>query len=237
MPIQPGGFVGMVDRDVFDEYLRVCARPSAAPRACKARSSASSGRPAPTPPCITWTAPAPSNPCTRASVIGADGAVSAVGKQNVPGLPHHVFAYHEIIRAPANDFDAACCDVYYDGEYSPDFYAWIFPHGDTVSVGTGSAKKGFSLRGSVRCPAPQDGSGRHADPALRGGAAAAASAETLGQRTDVVLAGDAAGCVAPASGEGILLRHARRPPGRGCGGRNPCVPAMRARWAARAAAS
>jgi geranylgeranyl reductase len=39
--------------------------------------------------------------------------------------------------------------VYYRGSLSPDFYGWVFPHGDTMSVGTGSADKGFSLRGAV----------------------------------------------------------------------------------------
>jgi geranylgeranyl reductase len=94
--------------------------------------------------------------------------------------------------------------VYYQGELSPDFYGWIFPHGDTTSVGVGSAHKGFSLRKAVgalrsvaelkdvetiRCegapiplrPLPRWDDGRN-----------------------VVLAGDAAGVVAPASGEGIF---------------------------------
>ncbi|MFX9200759.1 hypothetical protein ABTO19_19110, partial [Acinetobacter baumannii] len=78
---------------------------------------------------------------TRA-LIGADGALSAVARQCFPGsdrLPY-VFAYHEIVRAPpvASSFDGTRCDVYYRGSVSPDFYGWVFPHGDTVSVGTGS---------------------------------------------------------------------------------------------------
>ena len=32
---------------------------------------------------------------------------------------------------------------------APDFYAWVFPHGDTTSIGTGSMKKGFALREAV----------------------------------------------------------------------------------------
>ena len=87
-------------------------------------------------------------------VIGADGARSQVGRQAVPGADKVkcVFAYHEIVAAPdgeAPDYDAQRCDVYYQGRLSPDFYAWIFPHGETVSIGTGSMQKGFSLRGSV----------------------------------------------------------------------------------------
>ena len=52
-------------------------------------------------------------------------------------------------RAAPADYDATRCDVYYQGRLSPDFYAWIFPHGDTVSIGVGSANKGFSLRKAV----------------------------------------------------------------------------------------
>jgi geranylgeranyl diphosphate/geranylgeranyl-bacteriochlorophyllide a reductase len=117
-----------------------------------------------------------------------------------------VFAYHEIVRAPATKpagYDGTRCDVIYNGQLSPDFYGWVFPHGDTLSIGTGSADKGFSLRGAV-------GSLRQA--------AGLAGAETIRREgaplpmkplrrwdngRDVVLAGDAAGVVAPASGEGI----------------------------------
>ena len=62
-----------------------------------------------------------------------------------------MFAYHEIVRSPDNsdDFDVSRCDVYYQGEVSPDFYGWVFPHGQTTSVGMGSANKGLSLRGAT----------------------------------------------------------------------------------------
>jgi geranylgeranyl reductase len=71
----------------------------------------------------------------------------------VPGAERRsiVFAYHEIVRTPAAPpgYDGSRCDVYYRGTLSPDFYGWVFPHGDTMSVGTGSADKGFSLRSAV----------------------------------------------------------------------------------------
>jgi geranylgeranyl reductase len=84
----------------------------------------------------------------------------------------------------------------------------VFPHGDTLSIGTGSADKGFSLR--------------HATAALRrvSGFAEAATVRREGapiplkplprwdNGRDVVLAGDAAGVVAPASGEGIYYAMA-----------------------------
>ena len=156
MPIE-GGFVGMVDRE---RVRRVAARP-------RRRRRRRAPRPAPS---SAWTATptAPPSSTTAArrrarrraervrarTVIGADGAMSPVARQAVPGAERmpYVFAYHEIVRAPRDgeaDFDAARCDVYLPGALSPDFYAWVFPHGDTASIGTGSAHKGFSLRGAV----------------------------------------------------------------------------------------
>ena len=64
----------------------------------------------------------------------------------------YVFAYHEIIAVPEAlpvGYAASRCEVHYRGSLSPDFYGWVFPHGASVSVGTGSADKGFSLRRGV----------------------------------------------------------------------------------------
>ena len=138
-------------------------------------------------------------------VIGADGAKSSVAAQCIKGADRvpHVFAYHEIVRAPTSGFNGERCDVYYQGRISPDFYGWVFPHGDTASVGSGSMRKGFSIRRSVTT--------------LRE-AAGLAGAETIRREgapiplrpmrrwdngRNVMVAGDAAGVVAPASGEGI----------------------------------
>ncbi len=103
---------------------------------------------------------------------------------------------------------ATRCDVYYQGKLSPDFYGWVFPHGDTASVGTGSAHKGFSLRGAVgalREAAGLDG----VETIRREGAPIPLKPLTRWDNgRDVVLAGDAAGVVAPASGEGIYYAMA-----------------------------
>ena len=204
MPIEDGGFVGMVDRDVFDEWLRVRAATQGATRIQATFKRIE--RDAKTHATLHYLDGAGQAQTIGArQVIGADGAVSAVGRQNIPGQPHHVFAYHEVIRAPANDanFDRTCCDVYYDGGYSPDFYAWIFPHGDTVSVGTGSAKKGFSLRGSVGALRLKTGLDASETIRREGAPLPLHPLKRWDNGQDVLLAGDAAGCVAPASGEGI----------------------------------
>ncbi len=207
------GFVGMVNREQFDEWLRERAAASGAVRRIgnfdrierdadgvavvhfQARENAhKSGS-------------FPARVRAR-SIIGADGARSEVAKQTVPGADHPkcVFAYHEIVRVPAikpADYDDSRCDVFYQGKLSPDFYGWVFPHGDTLSIGTGSADKGFSLRGAVG-QLRQIAGLENAEVLRREGAPLPMKPlKRWDNGRDVVLAGDAAGVVAPASGEGI----------------------------------
>jgi geranylgeranyl reductase len=141
-------------------------------------------------------------------VIGADGARSEVARQAIPGADRtrYVFAYHEIVRTPEQKpagYDESRCDVFYEGRLSPDFYGWIFPHGDTLSIGTGSADKGFSLRSAVG--QLRETAGLQDAQTLRreGAPIPMKPLPRWDNGRDVVLAGDAAGVVAPASGEGI----------------------------------
>jgi geranylgeranyl reductase len=211
MPID-GGFVGMVDRDVFDEWLR--ERAAAAGAARQAGIFERLDRDADGVAVVRYRAQGGAALSVRArTVIGADGAVSAVARQAVPGAGEvpYVFAYHEIVRSPASDtvdFDGARCDVYYQGVLSPDFYAWIFPHGETTSVGVGSAHKGFSLRHAVG--ALREATGLDATETVRreGAPIPLRPLRRWDNGRDVVLAGDAAGVVAPASGEGIYYAMA-----------------------------
>ena len=91
----------------------------------------------------------------------------------------------------------------YRGTLSPDFYGWVLPHGNTLSIGTGSADKGFSLRTAVS--ALREASGLKDATTLRreGAPIPMKPLPRWDNGRDVVLAGDAAGVVAPASGEGI----------------------------------
>ena len=209
MPIE-NGFVGMVDREVFDEWLRERAERAGAVR--RNATFETLDRDSDGTAVIRYREGSGGNArqgAVRAkSVIGADGALSAVGRQTVPGADRvkHVFAYHEIVRTPkveAGQAAAGTCDIYYQGELSPDFYAWIFPHGETTSVGTGSARKGFSLRGAVAALRAKSGL-EHAETIRREGAPIPMKPlRRWDNGRDVLLAGDAAGVVAPASGEGI----------------------------------
>ena len=219
MPIEDG-FVGMVDRDQFDEWLRQRARAAGAElrhgnfeRITRDADGTAivHYRPKEAAPRAS---DAPLSHRVRArALIGADGAMSAVAKQCVAGADRirYVAAYHEIVRVSrsvAPKFDGTRCDVYYQGRLSPDFYAWIFPHGETASVGVGSARKGFSLRGAVgELRTLSELSGLQT---LRreGAPIPMKPLRRWDNGRDVVLAGDAAGVVAPASGEGIYYAMA-----------------------------
>ncbi|MDX2223414.1 MAG: geranylgeranyl diphosphate reductase, partial [Rhodospirillaceae bacterium] len=210
MPID-GGFVGMVDRDVFDEWLR--ARAASAGAARHVGTFARVDRDARGAPSVVYRARDGREVSLRArTVIGADGANSAVARQEVPkgGKPRFVFAYHEVIKSPAANqmarpaaYDGTRCDIYYQGQLSPDFYAWIFPHGDTASVGVGSAKKGFALRDAVRELRQATALEGCETVRSEGAPIPLKPLKRWDNGRDVVLAGDAAGVVAPASGEGI----------------------------------
>jgi geranylgeranyl diphosphate/geranylgeranyl-bacteriochlorophyllide a reductase len=209
IPIE-GGFVGMVDREVFDEWLRARAASAGAERRIGAFQTIERDQDG---TCIVrYRVRAGAEPemmAVRArTVIGADGANSAVARQCIPGgqRGRYVFAYHEIVRSPARGTAAVHpqrCDVYYRGTLSPDFYAWIFPHGDTISVGTGSAFKGFSLRGGVDALRKVTGLENAETIRQEGAPIPLRPLRRWDNGRDILLAGDAAGVVAPASGEGI----------------------------------
>lgn len=211
-----GGFVGMVDREVFDEWLRERAADYGAER--RAGTFLSLHHDSFGVATIGYRPKDAKNDddieYVRAqAVIGADGARSRVAKQAVPeaGEVPSVFAYHEIIAAPANDnpvqndikYDGSRCDVYYQGNISPDFYGWVFPHGKTISIGVGSAQKGFSLRGAVKDLRVSSNLTETETIRCEGAPIPLRPLKKWDNGRDVVLAGDAAGVVAPASGEGI----------------------------------
>ncbi|MEM9731893.1 MAG: geranylgeranyl diphosphate reductase [Pseudomonadota bacterium] len=213
MPIEDG-FVGMVNRETFDEFLRQRAVEAGALRLSgtfKALERDKAGNNV-----VVYHDRAEEEVRVIARrVIGADGARSKVAKLGLPGVktPPSVFAYHEIISiddtTPVGEhYNATRCDVYYQGQLSPDFYAWVFPHGNTASIGVGSAHKGFSLRGAVKeLRAKTD----LADASLvrhEGAPIPMKPSKRWDNGRDLIVTGDAAGVVAPASGEGIYYAMA-----------------------------
>jgi geranylgeranyl diphosphate/geranylgeranyl-bacteriochlorophyllide a reductase len=206
MPVG-GSFVGMVDREVFDEWLRERARASGAERrdgTFEALRRDDGGE-----AIIDYRTGDGALEFVRArTVIGADGALSKLARQEIPGAGRmpFVFAYHEVVRSPAAgsaDFRADRCDVVYDGKLSPDFYAWIFPHGDTASIGVGSANKGFPLKEAVANLRASTRTAGVETLRREGAPIPLKPLKKWDNSRDLVLAGDAAGVVAPASGEGI----------------------------------
>lgn len=212
MPIDDGGYVGMVDRGPFDEWLRARAAASGATRldaqylrtsfepdgALRVHFQARDG--------------GESSVLTRA-LIGADGAASAVAREHIPGAAktRTVAAYHEIVRTPAagqSDFDERRCDVWYQGEISPDFYGWVFPHGETTSIGVGSARRGYSLRQGVSRLRDRAGLASAEIVRREGAPIPMKPLRRWHDPRGVVVVGDAAGVVAPASGEGIYYAMA-----------------------------
>jgi len=205
MPIE-SGFVGMVDRDVFDEWLRErarlagCTRQSGEFLAVRREDNGEFT--------VSYRADGADSAVecrlrTRA-LIGADGANSAVARQRIPdaGRVKYVAAYHEIISSPPSA-DARRCDIFYCGRVSPDFYGWVFPHGPTTSVGVGSARRGFSLRRATALLRAEAGLTAAATVRREGAPIPMRPLRRWDDGAGVVLAGDAAGVVAPASGEGI----------------------------------
>ena len=226
MPID-NGYVGMVDREHFDEWLRVRAGEAGARRRTgtfERIEDTADGKAA-----VTFVEDGATRTVRAKLVIGADGARSAVGRQTIPGADKVpcVFAYHEIVRSPpasasatpggkpaARACDAAAafhperCDVYYQGVISPDFYGWVFPHGETISIGTGSAQKGYGLRPAVGRLREAAGLGAAQTIRREGAPIPLKPLKRWDNGRNVILAGDAAGVVAPASGEGIYYAMA-----------------------------
>jgi geranylgeranyl diphosphate/geranylgeranyl-bacteriochlorophyllide a reductase len=213
IPIE-GGYVGMVDREHFDEWLRERAAQAGAVRETgrfeKIERDADGNA------IVHWTREGHDAERCQARarcVVGADGGRSAVAHQEIAGWDRgrFVFAYHEVVRkpdAPPPGYDGSRCDVIYRGTVSPDFYGWVFPHGNTLSIGTGSADKGFSLRASTAALRREIGLGDAPTVRREGAPIPMKPLPRWDNGRDVVLVGDAAGVVAPASGEGIYYAMA-----------------------------
>lgn len=212
------GYVGMVDRDEFDEWLRERARANGATRIRGTFERIERDADGVAEVCFREERGGNERRLRTRAVIGCDGARSKVAAQNIRNgdkVPC-VFAYHEVIRSPetrSDKFDGERCDVFYQGKLSPDFYAWIFPHGETASVGLGSANKGFPLRATVADMRRDCGLEECETIRKEGAPIPLKPLKRWDNGKDVLVAGDAAGVVAPASGEGIYYamtcgRHA-----------------------------
>ncbi len=210
IPIE-NGYVGMVDREHFDEFLRVRAAGAGADRLTGTYLRIERDTDG-THVIYRDKATGEERRLTTKLVIGADGARSGVARTEVPGgstIPY-VIAYHEIIKAPerveaANaDYDPTRCDVIYDGRISPDFYGWVFPHGAHASIGMGTGIDGVDLKQATAALRASAGLTDCETIRREGAPIPLRPLDRWDNGRDVVLAGDAAGVVAPSSGEGIF---------------------------------
>jgi geranylgeranyl diphosphate/geranylgeranyl-bacteriochlorophyllide a reductase len=211
IPIE-GGFVGMVDRDQFDEWLRERAAAAGAVRARQlrapgARDDGTAVVHFETEPRRRRCARGPPR-CAHAASSAPTARAREVARRPCPAprRRRYVFAYHEIVQRPRPcrrpTTTRTRCDVSTAASSRPTSTAGC-SRTATRCVGTGSADKGFSLRNAtatLRKRAGLDG----ARPLRREGAPIPMKPlPRWDNGRDVVLAGDAAGVVAPASGEGI----------------------------------
>ena len=205
IPIE-NGYVGMVDREHFDEFLRERAVEAGATHLTGTftKIEREGGQ---TQVAYRDKATGETERVATKLIIGADGARSNVAKAEVPGgdkIPY-VIAYHEIIEAPSptQTYDPMRCDVIYDGAISPDFYGWVFPHGKSASVGMGTGLDGVDLKKATAELRVASGLEDCKTIRREGAPIPLRPMDRWDNGHDVVLAGDAAGVVAPSSGEGI----------------------------------
>jgi geranylgeranyl diphosphate/geranylgeranyl-bacteriochlorophyllide a reductase len=210
MAIGDIGYVGMVDRDTFDPYLRDRAANAGATRftgTFKSLDYRDDGAVVAHFEAKTVEHEAVSY--SARAIIGADGAKSPVRKAALgPNkTPKYVFAYHEVVEAPRfSDNEAyhpARCDVIYEGKISPDFYGWVFPHGSQASIGCGTAHKDFDMKEATRILRERAGLADVKTIRKEGAPLPLKPLRRWDDGKAVLLAGDSAGVVAPSSGEGI----------------------------------
>jgi geranylgeranyl diphosphate/geranylgeranyl-bacteriochlorophyllide a reductase len=206
IPIE-NGYVGMVDREHFDEFLRARAATAGATRLTGTYMRIERDNEG-TAVLYRDKATGETQTLRTKLVIGADGARSGVAQAEVKGgeKTPYVIAYHEIIKAPAAnaDYDPTRCDVIYDGRISPDFYGWVFPHGDQASIGMGTGVDGVDLKKATADLRAASGLAGCETIRREGAPIPLRPLDRWDNGRDVILAGDAAGVVAPSSGEGIF---------------------------------
>ena len=204
MPIE-NGYVGMIDRENFDEFLRKRASKHGATRITGSFLKIDRSKEN---PIVTYRekSTGETKQIETKTIIGADGARSNVARAELPGgkqIPY-VIAYHEIIKAPINDtYDPNRCDVIYDGKISPDFYGWVFPHGKYASVGMGTGVDGVDLKKATKMLRESTNLSECQTIRKEGAPIPLKPLDKWDNNKDLVVAGDAAGVVAPSSGEGI----------------------------------
>jgi geranylgeranyl reductase len=140
-------------------------------------------------------------------LIGADGAVSRIARLLRTSRLEYITSMQEYIR-PNPDGLAhwnEVAELHYSSDVSPDYYGWIFPHRNYVSIGVGThydnAKKISEYLERIKKLNSKwlDGG----ETLGKGAAQIPSTAYRDPARGKIFLVGDSAGFVLPGCGEGI----------------------------------
>ncbi len=199
-------YVGMVRREVFDGYLREQAREAGATLVHGNVSEVVID-----PQRDVHVSYRDRDGKTRMliadAVVGADGAHSQVARSiGVPKRPKALAIQERIALPPAKMKEwEQYAELYLGPEVSPDFYGWVFPKSDHVSVGVGACSVGGGEMRALLANLKE-----RLGPRLEGGKVLRYEAHVLPMKRAphlsydrAVLVGDAGGLVVGTSGEGI----------------------------------
>ena len=196
----PNGYVGMVRRERFDSYLRDRAKKhgsdivEALVKGIKQEKDGFS---------IELSKDLP--PVGASFIIGADGANSkTAGELGFPPNELQVIAMQQRFHycntlKPYEEL----VEIWFDGDVSPDFYGWIFPKTDHIAIGTGTEFRKHNLKKLQNCFVEK--LGITDKPYLDEAAKIPMKPRKSFTQDKAILAGDAAGLVTPANGEGIFF--------------------------------
>lgn len=142
-------------------------------------------------------------------LIGADGASSRIAHQVTGNHLPVVLGIQEEFSLPAERIATLQnrCVFHYSPAVSPDYYGWVFPKGDRVSVGVGTRLENRDAIDDLLLHMKSLHSDLLRDGKLikrNGGMIPRAQYRQYG-RGRMLLCGDAAGLVLPACGEGIYF--------------------------------
>ncbi|KAG2281755.1 hypothetical protein Bca4012_050263 [Brassica carinata] len=208
-------YIGMVRREVLDQYLRERAEKSGATFINGLFLKMDLPENWDTPYVLHYTeydgktgATGQKKTMEVDAVIGADGANSRVAKSIGAGDYDYAIAFQERIRIPDDKmtYYEDLAEMYVGDDVSPDFYGWVFPKCDHVAVGTGTV----THKGDIK--KFQLATRNRAKDKILGGKIIRVEAHPIPEHPRprrlskrVALVGDAAGYVTKCSGEGIYF--------------------------------
>merc|ERR1712129_692732 len=206
-------FIGMVRREVLDDFLRRRAKENGATLINGLFMGMTMPQSKTEPYVLTYNnldkdAKGEKRTLEVDVVIGGDGANSRVAKAIEAGDYEYAIAFQERMRIPEDkmEYYKERAEMYVGEDVSPDFYAWVFPKCDHVAVGTGTVidKKGIQKY--------QQGIRDRAKTRIEGGEILRVEAHPIPEHPRprrvngrAALIGDAAGYVTKCSGEGIYF--------------------------------